>query len=104
MGELVFMKKLLKKDNYKRQQLLKKEINHFILKNISNSFIFTPKLRWYAALQLSKKFKINLQSLVNRCIITSRKKRINKLYSFSRIMFLKLVRLGYLTGLKKSTW
>ena len=99
------MKKLLKKDNYKRQQLLKKEINHFILKNIANSLIFTPKLRWSAALQLSKKFKsTNLQSLVNRCIITSRKKRINKLYSFSRIMFLKLARFGYLTGLKKSTW
>ena len=99
------MKKLIRKDNYKRQHILKTETNHFVLKNVSNNLNFTPRLRWKAALLLSKKFKNNnLQSIINRCIITGRKKRINKLYSFSRIMFLKLVRFGYLNGLKKSSW
>lgn len=99
------MKKLLRKDNYKRQQVFKNETNYFILKSVTSNLNFLPKLRWKAALQLSKKSKSNnLQVLINRCIITSRKKRINKLYSFSRIMFLKLVRFGYFTGLKKSSW
>ena len=99
------MKKLIRKDNYKRQHILKTETNHFVLKNVSNNLNFTPRLRWKAALLLSKKFKNNnLQSIINRCLITGRKKRINKLYSFSRIMFLKLVRFGYLNGLKKSSW
>ena len=34
--------------------------------------------------------KSSLSHVTNRCVITNRKKRINKLYSFSRISFLKL--------------
>ena len=99
------MKKLVRKDSFKRQFVFENEVKHFVLKNVNNNLNFTPKIRWKAALFMSKKFKNNnLQSLVNRCIITGRKKRINKLYSFSRIMFLKLVRFGYLNGLKKSSW
>jgi len=99
------MKKLTRKDNYKRKYILKNETSYFILKNITNNLNFIPKIRWKASLVVSKTFKnSNTQSILNRCIVTSRKKRINKLYSFSRIMFLKFARFGYFHGLKKSTW
>ena len=99
------MKKLLRKDNYKRQHIFQNEINHFVLKNIANNLNFQPTLRWKAAIKLSNKFKKNnFQSIINRCIITTRKKRIHKLYSFSRIMFLKFINFGYINGVKKSSW
>ena len=99
------MKKLVRKDKHKRELISNAEVKHFVFKNIVNNHVFQSKIRWKAALNLSKNFKnFNFQSLINRCIFTSRKKRINKLYSFSRIIFLKLARSGYINGLKKASW
>jgi len=47
----------------------------------------------------------NKNRYVNRCILTSRKAKFNRfLKKFSRLSFLKLARLGVVSGLKKSSW
>jgi ribosomal protein S14 len=99
------MDKLIRKDKKNRMYLYKYEIKRFILKNIirNNNFSLVVKCKAHLMLlQMPKEGTTTTFS--NRCIFTGRRKRINKFYSFSRIMFLKLVRFGYLSGLKKSSW
>lgn len=81
------------------------ETKRFVLKNIILNTNLVKSTRWKASKKLTKMLKMSSSVYyVNRCILTGRRKRINKLYSFSRIMFLRLVRFGYLNGLKKSSW
>jgi len=99
------MKKLVKKDKKNRNLLFTYETKRFILKNIMKNNNFSIMVRWKALLKLSQMLKMSSSTFFgNRCIFTGRRKRINQFYSFSRIMFLKLVRSGYLNGLKKSSW
>lgn len=99
------MKKQVRKDKINRNLVFIYEIKRFILKNIVKNTNFSVVIRWKALLKRAKMSKGgSFTVLCNRCIITGRRKRINKLYSFSRIMFLKLVRFGHLSCLKKSSW
>jgi ribosomal protein S14 len=99
------MKKLVRKDKNKRNLVFSSEIKRFVLKNIIQNNSFSIIVKWKAKLNLLENFKNSfLIRIVNRCVFTGRKKRINKLYSFSRIIFLKLSRSGYINGLKKSSW
>ena len=99
------MKKLVRKDFNKRQKCFSKEKRRIILKNIKNNCIFSIKIRYKANSNLFLNFKKDsFNQTVNRCILTGRKKRLNNLYSFSRISFLHLVRSGFIFGLKKSSW
>jgi ribosomal protein S14 len=99
------MKKLVKKDKKNRNCLFDAEIKRFILKNIMKNNNFSMILRLKALLKLSEELKKSSSIFfVNRCVFTGRRKRINKFYSFSRIMFLKLARFGYISGLKKASW
>jgi len=99
------MKKLLRKDLSKRSSVMPHEKKLFVLKNIKNNYNFSISFKKKVSFNLSKAFKNNtLNQLTNRCIMTGRKKRLNKLFSFSRICFLRLVRTGYLFGLRKSSW
>ena len=99
------MKKLIRKDNINRNKMYEYQTKRFVLKNIAKNKNFSITIRWKALLQLSKISKKSASTYyVNRCVLTGRKKRINKFYSFSRIMFLKLTRFGYINGLKKSSW
>jgi small subunit ribosomal protein S14 len=99
------MKKSKRKDTKNRHSLFLFETKRFILKNMIKNSNFSVVIRWKAALKIAKMLKNSSTTVYgNRCILTGRRKRINALYSFSRIMFLKLVRFGYLSGLKKSSW
>lgn len=99
------MKKLLRKDIKNRNFLFIYETKRFVLKNIVKNNNFSVIIRWKAALKIAEMLKGGSPTVFcNRCIITGRRKRINKFYSFSRIMFLKLARFGYFSGLKKSSW
>lgn len=99
------MHKLLQKDKNSRIIINKFENKKFIFKNLVNNSNVSKLIQWKS---LEKFFllpvKSSLSHVTNRCVITNRKKRINKLYSFSRISFLKLARKGYVNGLKKSSW
>ena len=100
------MKKLLAKDKKLRIKLVKIETQHLVLKSIFKNFNFFTLIRWNAFLKLNHLFSIsgNKQLLVNRCLYTINKKRLNKLTNVSRHVFLKLVRSGQINRMKKSSW
>ena len=99
------MKKLIKKDNKNREHLLQDQLKRFVFGHITKNDNFSVTARWKALVELSRIIKNSSPTaFVNRCILTGRRKRINKRYSFSRIMFLNLARLGLINGIKKSSW
>lgn len=99
------MKKLIKKDTKTRALVKFYETNKFIYKNFNNNVNLSKLCRWKLCI-LSKQLpkKSSPVYVNNRCILTGRKKRINKLYNFSRISFLKLARSQTVNGLIKSSW
>lgn len=99
------MKKLVIKDLKLRRLLSKRKLKHFILASIlTNSRLF-KLIRWNAFINLKNltqsKSKISTN---NRCLYTVNRKKFNKLTSFSRLVFLNLVRNGNIHGIQKSTW
>jgi ribosomal protein S14 len=63
-------------------------------------------IKWNAVLKLSKFLgSQNKTQFVNRCVLTSRKAKFNRIFKkFSRLSFLLLARSGSISGLKKSSW
>ena len=99
------MKKLLVKDRKNRKIIKQAELKHFIFKQISTNFNFLKTIRWNALHQLSNTSKKNSKTIIsNRCIQTKNKKTFHKFSNFSRIVFLKLVKSGYISGIRKSSW
>jgi small subunit ribosomal protein S14 len=99
------MKKILSKDKKNRKILKQLELNHFILKQISSNKNFFKATRWNALYQLSSLPKESSKTILsNRCIKTVNKKTFNKITSFSRMVFLKLAKMGQISGMRKSTW
>lgn len=99
------MKKLFAKDKKNRKTIKQLELKHFILKQISTNSNFLRTVRWNALYNLFNMSKKSSKTLIsNRCILTINKKTFNKFTSFSRIVFLKLVKSGYISGMRKSSW
>lgn len=99
------MKKLLEKDKKRCFKVDKIDQKHFILKSILKNSNFLFLIRWNAFLKLKLLAKNNSKvSITNRCLLTINKKRFNKYTTFSRHIFLKLIRSGYVSGLQKANW
>jgi ribosomal protein S14 len=99
------MKKLLEKDKKRCLKINKIDKKHFILKYIFKNSNFFFLIRWNAFLKLKILAKNNSKvSITNRCLYTVNKKRFNKFTTFSRHVFLKLIRSGYVSGLQKANW
>jgi ribosomal protein S14 len=99
------MKKLKEKDKKIRINFNNIEKQHFILKSIFNNLNFFVLVRWNAFLKLKHLTKGSSKiSTTYRCLNSSNKKRFNKLTTFSRNTFLKLIRSGHISGMQKSTW
>ena len=99
------MKKLLEKDKRSRSRILQSETQYFIFKLIFNNLSHSLLIRWKAFAKLSNMTtNRNKIGLSNRCLISINKKRFNKLTTFSRHIFLKLIRSGQIHGMKKSSW
>lgn len=99
------MKKLKEKDKKIRLNFGNIEKQHFILKSIFNNLNFFVLIRWNAFLKLKHLTAGNSKiSTTYRCLNSSNKKRFNKLTTFSRNTFLKLIRSGHISGMQKSTW
>lgn len=99
------MKKLIAKDKKRRLKLKTQEKQFFILKTIfQNSNLFTL-IRWNAYLRLKRLGEISSEvSVSSRCLYTINRKRFNTLAPFSRYVFLKLIRFGKISGVRKSSW
>lgn len=99
------MKKLLEKDKKLRQNIAFDENKNFVLKSIIKNFNFFTLIRWNAFKKLnilsSKNSKV---SLGGRCLLSVNRKRFSKLTGFSRHTFLKVIRSGNISGLRKSNW
>jgi len=99
------MKKFYQKEKKNRADVYSLENIRLILKSIVKNMKLVNITRWNAVLRLSSLSKKGAKTrLVNRCILTSRKGRSTNSYRFSRLVFLRLVRSGNISGLTKSTW
>ena len=99
------MKKLFAKDRENRKTIKQLELEHFILKQISTNSNFLKTIRWNALYKLSNMPKKSSKIVIsNRCIQTINKRTFNKFTNFSRTVFLKLVKSGYISGMRKSSW
>jgi ribosomal protein S14 len=99
------MKKLFAKDKENRKIVKQLELEHFILKQISTNSNYLRTVRWNALYKLSNMSKKSSKTLLsNRCVQTVNRKTFHKFTNFSRIVFLKLAKSGYLSGMRKSSW
>jgi ribosomal protein S14 len=99
------MKKLFAKDRENRKTIKQLELEHFILKQIITNSNFLKTIRWNALYKLSNMPKKSSKTLIsNRCIQTINKRTFNKFTSFSRTVFLKLVKSGFISSMRKSSW
>lgn len=99
------MKKLFAKDQKNRQTVKKLELKNFILKQISANSNFSRTTQWNALSKLSSLTKRKSKTVLsNRCVKTVNKKTFHKFTSFSRTIFLKLAKSGYVSGMRKSSW
>lgn len=98
------MKKIFAKDKKNRQFIKKLELKHFILKQISTNSNFIKTIRWNALHELNYNKKGSKTILSNRCVKTINKKTFHKFSKFSRIVFIKLIRTGQISGMRKSSW
>jgi ribosomal protein S14 len=99
------VKKLIEKDKKRINYVKQIEKQNFILKSIFKNSNFFILIRWQAFLKLkvltSRNSKISISV---KCLYTNNKKKFNKNTFFSRHVFLKLIRSGELSGIKKSSW
>ena len=98
------MKKLFAKDKEKRQSVKQKELKHFVLKQISTNANFIKTVRWNALYELNSAKEGSKTVLSNRCVKTINKKTFHKFTNLSRTVFLKLVKSGQISGMRKSSW
>jgi ribosomal protein S14 len=99
------MKKLFAKDKENRKIVKQLELKHFILKQISTNSNFLKAVRWNALHKLSNLPKKSSKTVLsNRCVKTINRKTFHKFTNFSRTVFLKLVKSGHISGLRKSSW
>jgi ribosomal protein S14 len=99
------MKKLLAKDRRNRKIVKQLELKHFVLKQISTNSNFLKTTRWNALYQLSNTSRNGSKTVISRrCVKTINKKAFHKFSNFSRTVYLKLVKSGYISGIRKSSW
>jgi ribosomal protein S14 len=99
------MKKLFAKDRENRKLIKETELQRFILKQISTNSNFLKTTQWNALYKISSLSKKSSKTVLsNRCVKTINKKTFHKFTNFSRTVFLKLVKSGHISGMRKSSW
>jgi ribosomal protein S14 len=99
------MKKLFAKDRENRKLIKETELQRFILKQISTNSNFLKTTQWNALYKISSLSKKSSKTVLsNRCVKTINKKTFHKFSNFSRTVFLKLIKSGHISGMRKSSW
>jgi ribosomal protein S14 len=99
------MQKLYKKDSLIRVNKEKIDIKLFIEKNINKNTNFQKTLKWSIFNKIkTDSSKSSGTKLNNWCQQTFNKKIVNKISYYCRHKLLKIVRKGYVTGIRKSCW
>ena len=103
--KLKLMKKLFAKDRRNRLIVKQLELEHFIFKQISNNQNFSKIVRWNAFYKLVNLPKQSSKTyLSNRCVKTINRKTFHKFSKLSRTVFLRLLKNGSISGIRKSSW
>jgi ribosomal protein S14 len=99
------MKYLINKNKKSRRDIKTFEQLRFISKTLlknTNLFYLT---RWKAFSKLKNSKKSSSKTFsTNRCIISTRKKRLTKMINVSRLVFLYYARLSEFSGIQKAVW
>lgn len=98
------MKKLFIKEFKNRKIFLKNYLKKQCLKAIHANEKFSLQYRYTAFKILITLPKISISTLKNRCIFTNRSKGVESKFKLSRIMIRKLISLGLISQLQKSSW
>lgn len=99
------MKNIIQRNKQNRKLAFQFENIRLILKSIIKNKFFFSTIRWNAILKLENLPKNSSKSKFNkRCILTNRKKGMVSKFKLSRLAFLKMSRLGQISGIKKSVW
>lgn len=99
------MKKLIKKDFKRRNQVNKYELKRLYLKSLLMDQTLSNKKRFKIQSELTKLPKNSSKvRLNNRCILTGRSRAVFKLFNLSRISLKQLALSGDLAGVKKTSW
>ena len=99
------MKNQIYKDKKKRILNYKLENKKFILKSILKNVSISKLISYNSNFKFTEFSNSSyLSSLVNRCVVTGRKKKIQRMFRFSRLSFLNYARNGCVNGLTKSIW
>lgn len=98
------MKKLKVRDFKTRMYIMQTDNKHYVLKCIFKNFNFFIMIRWNAFLKSAWLQKHHSRvSMISKCLSSINKKRFNKLTTFSRHIFLKLIRQGVIAGIQKAS-
>ena len=99
------MKKLIAKDIKFRKNIKKLELKRFVLKQIAFNSNFFNLVQWNAINKLSNLPKNDSKTVLSkRCVKTVSRKTFNNVTNYSRIVFLRLAKLGVISYLRKSSW
>lgn len=99
------MKKLITKDKHVRIDVRQSELKKFVLKQIAVNGNFPRMVQWNASSKLlNVTGSYSKTRISNRCVKTVNKKAFHKISRFSRMVFLKLVKLGQISGIRKASW
>lgn len=100
------MKKIIEKDKLRRFSLKEHSIKKFILKSISKNYNFTKAVQYNAFSKLKIIAHVNNSSvsIINKCLLTKNKKRFFKRTFLARQAYLKSIRFGFESGVRKSSW
>jgi ribosomal protein S14 len=94
--------------NKKNFLLIKtKEHENFVAKIIAYNSNLKPIIRVSSYIKLHKEIaskKGSKVSVINRCIFSFYKKRLNKVVNVSRHLLLKFAREGLIYGLRRAVW
>jgi ribosomal protein S14 len=99
------MKNQIYKDKNKRILNFTLDNKKFVLKSILKNASVSKLIAYNSNLNFTEFSKSYYSSvLVNRCVLTGRSKRAQRLFRVSRLAFLKNLRNGSIYGMTKSTW
>lgn len=99
------MKYLLVKDKQDRENIKKFEQKIFVIKSIQKNNNLSYLIRLKATLKLNDSLSSGSKTfLKNRCILSNRKKRLNRFINVSRLFFLSFARSGTIHGIQKAVW
>ena len=65
---------------------------------------FSKFINWNAGFNLLSKNLESNSRIVNRCVFTGRNSKVNNIYMFSRLSFLKFARSSMIPGIFKASW